>query len=202
MGFFARRKKEKAIRRLKSQLGVDLYEKGTYNPEKSMTYSTHISEGDDFLIVLNRKKDDHLISKEWYLYDKKNGWAKMGSLTRKECFKLYVDTKPYYMQSVFEELGNKCVPTDRYEKMCSVILDEYLSSYMTQQYFGFSFKTYWDRYWKDGRGHTEAIYLPNRDPPPKKKTPEEEAEDEQHLNELIDELASLIIASDEKKKSS
>lgn len=71
MGFFARRKKEKAIRRLKSQLGVDLYEKGTYNPEKSMTYSTHISEGDDFLIVLNRKKDDHLISKEWYLYDKK-----------------------------------------------------------------------------------------------------------------------------------
>lgn len=188
MGLFGKSKKEKAIEALRSQLGIDLYENGSYCSDKRKEYCVSILEGYSFVAVVNRKSNGRFVTKEWYLYDKSAGWIKKASLNRQQSIRLYFETKPYYIQDLLESQGGRLTP-EQEDGCCLMICDEYISNYMTSRYLGFSVKVYDDVLWARGDGHTEATYMPHRSPPPREKTPEELA----RLDRLIDEVADLLM---------
>lgn len=197
MPLLGKSKRKKAVEALKTQFGIDLYASGHYNNEKWMEYSVHILEGYDFVAVINRKEAGKFVAKEWYLYNKSNGWVKKASMNRQQSIQLYADTKPYYISELLDDLGGKLTP-EKEESACCIICDEYISSYMTRRYFGFSIKVCGDALWKKGTSHTQAIYMPHRDPPPEKETAEEYAARMARIDGLVDQLADLIKKKDQK----
>lgn len=74
--FWKNKQREKAIRALKDQLGIDVYESGRYLDEKQNEYQVSISDKDDCIAVVNRKEKGRFIAKEWFVYSKSNGWIK------------------------------------------------------------------------------------------------------------------------------
>lgn len=187
MGLFGKSKEEKAIEALHSQLGIDLYESGSYSSEKYKEYAVSILKGYSFVAVVNRKSNGRFVAKEWYLYDKSAGWIKKASLNRQQSIQLYFETKPYYIKDLLEEQGGRLTP-EQEENSCLIICDEYTSNYMTSRFLGFSIKVHDDVFWARGDEYTEATYMPHRAPPPREKTPEELA----RLDKLIDEVADLF----------
>ncbi len=191
MSWFGKSKREKAIEAFKTQFGIDLYEGGHYNSEKWLEYGISILEGFDFVAVINRKAAGKLVAKEWYIYSKGDGWVKKASMDRQQSFRLYADTKPYYIAELLEDFNGK-LPPEKEESACCMICDEYISSYMTNYYFGFSVKVCSDASWEKGSSHTQAIYMPHRDPDPRNETPTEYAARMKRLDELTDQLADLL----------
>lgn len=189
---FGKGKRDQAINALKTQFSIDLYESGHFQTDKRNKYKVSISDTDDCIAVINRARDNILIAKEWYLYDKKlDQWLKKAALDRQRSVQLYMDTKPYYVKSLLEELGGHL--TREKEDACSLIIcDEYLSSYMTSHYFGFSIRVNDDYFWAKGSYRTEAIYMPHRISPPEEETDEERIAREKRIDALIDQLADVI----------
>lgn len=189
---FSKRKSDQAIDALKTQFNIDLYESGHFQTDRRNKYKVSISDTDDCIAVINRGRDNTLMAKEWYLYDKKSGqWIKKAALNRQQSVRLYMDTKPYYVKSLLEELGGHL--TREKEDACSLIIcDEYLSSYMTSHYFGFSIRVNDDYFWAKGSHRTEAIYMPHRSSPPEEETEEERIAREKRIDALVDQLADVI----------
>ena len=189
--FWSKKKSEKAIVALREQLGINVYENGRYLNEKRNEYQVSISDTDDCVAVVNRKENGRFVAKEWFIYSKSAGWLKKASMNREQCIKLYKDTKPYYFESLLEEfVGN--LPPEKEESAALIICDEYLSSYMTRHYFGFSIKVIDDVFWTRGESHTQAIYMPHRDLPPQEETEEERIAREKRIDCLVDQLAQVL----------
>ena len=189
---FGKRKRDQAIHALKTQFGIDLYESGHFQTDKRNKYKVSISDTDDCIAVINRARDNILIAKEWYLYDNKSDrWIKKATLDRQQSVQLYMDTNPYYVKSLLEELGGHL--TREKEDACSLIIcDEYLSSYMTSHYFGFTIRVNDDYFWAKGSHRTEAIYMPHRVSPPEEETDEERIAREKRIDTLVDQLTDVI----------
>lgn len=198
MSLFGKNKCQKAKEALKSQFGIDLYESGHYECDKWLEYSISISEKYDFVAVINRKEHGKFVAKEWYLYDKSSGWVKKASMDKRQSINLYAETMPYNMETVLEKYGNR-LPQKEEEHYACIICDEYLSSYMTKHYFGFSIKVNSDFFWGKGTSHTQAIYMPHRDPNPNSETPEEYAARTAKSDSLIDELVRDILCEKAEK---
>lgn len=182
MGLFWKSKREKAIEDLKTQFGIDLYESGNYRCDKWQEYLVSILEGYDFIAVINQKENGVLVAKEWYKYKKSKGWVQLASMNCDESFHLYLDTKPYAYQ------GAKWTKKD-IESAASMICGEYISTFMTEYYFNKSIRPFDDVSWGKGKSHTEAIYMPYRDPPPAEETDEER---EARIDRIVDEMEDLI----------
>lgn len=189
--FWNKKKSEKAIMALKEQLNINLYENGRYRDEKQNEYRVSISDKDDCLAVVNRKENGHFIAKEWFVYSKSAGWIKKAAMNRKQCIQLYKDTKPYYFESLLEEFGGN-LPPEKEETAVLIICDEYLSSYMTRRYFGFSIKVLDDVFWARGESRTQAIYMPHRDSPPEDETAEERMARAKRIDSLVDQLTDVL----------
>lgn len=183
MGLFGKSKEQKAIDSLHSQFGIDFYERDNHNKE----YVVSVLKGYSFVAIINRKSDGRFVAKEWYLYDKSNGWVKKASLNRRQSMQLYFETKPYYIKDLLEEQSGK-LTIEQEESCCLIICHEYTSNYMTSHYLGFSIKVHDDLFWERGEWYTEAIYMPHQSPPPKEKTASERAEFER----VLDEIATCI----------
>ncbi len=183
-------KRKRAIKALKEELGIDVYQSGTYQNEIEKKYSVHILDGYDCVAIINCIQNDRLISKDWYIYSWFSGWVKKGSMNRKQCIELYRDTNPYYVRGVLLESKNGMTPEFE-ESIARIICDEYMSTYMTQRYFHFSIDVTGDYAWMNGESVTEAIYMPKRMSDPAKRSA---AEIERH-NKEIDALAEEIGAA-------
>lgn len=156
MWLFGKKKAEKAREALRTQFGID-----TSDNDVGGQYMFSISEGYDFVAVINRKEHGRFLAKEWYLYDSVDGWVKKASLNRKQSLQLYADTKPYYVQDTLEEQGGRLTPEDE-EEFCLIICDEYISTHMTERYLGFKIRVLDDIFWNRGSWKTEAKYMPHR----------------------------------------
>lgn len=193
---FGKRKRDKAIDALKAQFGIDLYESGHYCNDKLGEYNVYILEGYDFIAVINRKSNGRFVAKEWYKFSKSNGWVKLATMDKQQSVQLYLDTQPYWMADELEKWGGK-VPPDKAERLACAICDEYISSFMTQRYFGFSIHVSRDDGWRSGHSHTQAVYMPHRDPDPRNETPEEHAARMRRIDDATD---ALVAAYNKSKK--
>lgn len=156
MWLFGRKQAEKARNALRTQFGID-----PKDTDVSGKYMFSISEGYDFVAVINRTENGRLIAKEWYLYNASQGWVKRASLNRRQSLQLYADTKPHYVQDTLDEQGGRLTLEDE-ENFSLIICDEYISTYMTEQYFGFKIKVLADIFWNRGEWNTDAQYMPHR----------------------------------------
>lgn len=191
MSLFGRGKRERAVEAFRSQFGIDLYEGGHYNSEKWLEYGVSILNGYDFVAVVNHKEMGRLVEKGWYIFDRHKGWVKKAAMDRKQSLQLYADTKPYYYSEILEDFDG-VLPAEKAESACCMICDEYISAYMTKRYFGFSIKVPADALWTRGTSHTQAIYMPHRDPDPRNESPTERAARMKRIDELVDQLANLV----------
>ena len=186
--------------KIQSQIGVNPYGvDGEFNNEGKieinglgyMLYSAWLpwtSKKEDNIVIVNRYQNKEFKAKEWYLYNDKNGWAKIGTLDAQQCLYLYKETFPYTYEKFIKKYGT----IDYFSEIDfeTEICTEYFSTYMIERYFGISINNFQDRLRKHEFRGEQAIYMPH--PISKSAYIQREKEFESQDVDLIAELAEMI----------
>lgn len=160
MFFCKMNKRDKALAVFESQFGIRVYNNGEVIGEQYEKYAITLLPGYDFIAVLNRYENEKFFSKEWYKFQSEK-WIKKASLNFNQSLEVYKDTKPEYINYILKK-QNGVLTSEQKNHFSLLICDEYLSSYFTSYYFGFSIKVHSDIFWQRGEFPTEAIYMPYR----------------------------------------
>ena len=157
--------------KIQSQIGVNPYDMdGEFNNEGNikinglgyLLYSAWLpwtSKKEDNIVIVNRYQNEEFKSKEWYIYNDKDGWVKIGTLDSQQCLNLYKETFPYTYEKLIKKDGELAHINEL--RLETEIYNQYFSTYMIERYFGISINNFKDRSRKQKCIGEEAIYMPH-----------------------------------------